>query len=249
MRTGIIACVLLGLVLFPTGLIAQVTQSAPPDEFTGYEKAPVPVSRVEPSYPGLALRAAIEGSVILNAYVNELGNVVDTRIVRSTQKIFEETAITAARQWKFTPATSHGKPVAVWVTIPFQFVLPSPSKGKSSDYEIFLESLRSIAMNIIQGRKLAQAKATVDPGAYIIDGNHYANLLAVLNGEVKTCKVVEGPDSEILFLNVYENEEMTTASMIIKTVYDHGTHERYHTVLIIRQPGGEWKIRSWHVSG
>jgi hypothetical protein len=104
-------------------------------------------------------------------------------------------------------------------------------------------------LNIIQGSKLDRAKASVEPGAYIIDGNHYENLVAVLNGEVRTCKVVEGPDSQIRFFHGYINDDVTWASLVIKTAFANGKRERYHTIQFVRQPGGEWKIKSWHVSG
>jgi TonB family protein len=271
MKTTLLACVTFGIWIVPTLLYSQVGKGDSPrqndltycaevisqdspnglsqDNSVGLEKEPVVITRVDPEYPGLAIRAAMEGKVIVSALVDENGTVVDARILKSSDKIFEGYALEAARLWTFAPGVSKGKPVPVWVTIPFQFVLPSPAKGNSKDYATFVFSLQEIAMNIIHGRKFEQVKASIEPDAYIIDGNHYENLYAVLKGEVKTSNVVEGPSSEVSYFHAYLTEEMTAASLVLKTTSANGKRVRFHTVLIIRQPGGEWKIKSWHVSG
>jgi TonB family protein len=224
-------------------------KKTPPADFVAYEKAPEVLKKVEPEYPAIALKSGMEGNVLVKVWVDESGNVVETDVLRSDEKIFEEAAKIAANKWKFSPAMSNGQPVAVWVSIPFRFRIPSPGKGKPDEFATFLESLNSMVMNIIQGRNIDKAKLSVSPEAYVIDGNHYENLYAVLNGEVKTCRVVDGPDSKIPFFNAVVTDDMTAASMVFKSVLTGGKRERYHTVLILRQPGGDWKIRSWHVSG
>ena len=35
----------------------------------------------------------------------------------------DEEAVKALKQWKFQPAENNGKPIAVWVTLPFVFNL------------------------------------------------------------------------------------------------------------------------------
>jgi TonB family protein len=237
------------LITFVVPSLLLPQEKAPSNEPIRYDKEPTVVNKVQPRYPELALKAGVEGEVLLKVWVNESGDVVKTSVLKSDDKIFEEAAAVAARQWKFSPATKDGKPIAVFVSIPFRFRLSSLEIGKSKEYNVFIESLQSIATNIIQGTKPDQAKLSVRADAYIIDGNHYENLLAVLNGEVKTCKVVEGPTSKIAFFNAYVTDETNAASIVLKSVSASGKPERYHTVLIVRQPGGEWKVRSWHVSG
>ena len=246
MKTIIASIALFGLLIGPS-MFAQ--EKAPSNEPIHYDREPTVVKQVTPKYPELALKAGIEGEVLLKVWVNESGDVTKTAILRSDDKIFEEAAAVAAQQWKFSPAMKEAKPVAVFVSIPFRFRLPSLGKEKSKEHDVFIESLQSIAINIIQGSKLEQMKSSVAPEAYVIDGNHYENLYAVLNGEVKTCKVVQGPNSKIPFFNAYVTDDMNAASVVLKSVSANGKRERYHTVLIVRQPGGDWKIRSWHVSG
>ena len=44
-------------------------------------------------------------------------------MLRSDAEIFNQASIDAAMKWKFSPAILKGKPVAVWVTVPFKFRL------------------------------------------------------------------------------------------------------------------------------
>lgn len=77
-----------------------------------------------PAYPKAALDAGISGKVMLKVLVRPDGTVGDVQVVRSTPAgVFDEPAIAAARQWKFTPSarTSTGESVVGWVMVPVQF--------------------------------------------------------------------------------------------------------------------------------
>ena len=106
-----------------------------------------------------------------------------------------------------------------------------------------------MATNIILGRDMDQAKSSVSPEAYVIDGSQYENLYGVLNGETKICKVVEGASAKINFMTYHLEDDMKSASMVLKSISADGQRTRFNTVLFARQPGGAWKITSWHVSG
>jgi periplasmic protein TonB len=96
--------------------------TAPPD-FVPYEKEPTVVKRVDPKYPDLALRAGLEGTVYVKAWVDKEGKVRKVLILKSDAPIFEEAAIAAAKQFVFTPAVMQKGPVSVWVSWPFKFRL------------------------------------------------------------------------------------------------------------------------------
>jgi len=85
--------------------------------------APVPIKKVAPIYPESARRAGIEGTVWMNVWVDERGNVSKAQIQRSDNKVLNQAAIDAAMQWKFKPAQENGHSVKAWVTIPFKFKL------------------------------------------------------------------------------------------------------------------------------
>jgi periplasmic protein TonB len=67
---------------------------------------PMVIRKVQPSYTGDAMRAKIEGRVVLEAVVDERGSVRDVRVVRSLDRQYglDDQAVRAARQWLFRPA-------------------------------------------------------------------------------------------------------------------------------------------------
>lgn len=92
-------------------------------EFFKVEIKPQVIKSVPPEYPEYAKKAGIEGRVVISAVVDEEGNVVDAQIVSSTNSIFNEPALKAAYQFKFSPAMMKDKKVKVRVLIPFNFVI------------------------------------------------------------------------------------------------------------------------------
>ena len=97
--------------------------NVPPDSFVEVEKYPQIVKAVKPAYPPLAIRAGLEGKVIVKIWVDRLGKTRQVEIVRSDHEIFNEAALDAARQYVFTPAYMNNGPVSVWVAVPFTFQL------------------------------------------------------------------------------------------------------------------------------
>ena len=80
---------------------------------------------VRPSYTAEAMRAKVQGVVLVEAVVLPDGTVGDVTVIRSLDKVFglDEEAIKAARQMRFLPGTRFGAPVAVLVTIELSFTL------------------------------------------------------------------------------------------------------------------------------
>lgn len=93
-------------------------------DFVPYDKEPQIVKTVEPKYPEPALRAGLEGKVIVKMWVDKEGKVKQVVVLKSDAEIFNEPAIEAAKQFVFTPASMNKKPIAVWVSYPFRFQLP-----------------------------------------------------------------------------------------------------------------------------
>jgi protein TonB len=73
-----------------------------------------PVARVQnpPQYPYEMSRAGISGEVVVEFIINANGDVVDTRVVRSSHREFEVPAMQAVQKWKFKPGRKGGKAVA-----------------------------------------------------------------------------------------------------------------------------------------
>jgi TonB family protein len=83
------------------------------------------LKEVKPQYTAQAMRAKIQGEVLLECIVQPDGSVGNVRVVRSLDGAFglDQEAIKAARQWRFAPGTRQGQPVPVLVTIAIAFTL------------------------------------------------------------------------------------------------------------------------------
>ena len=81
--------------------------------------------KVDPQYSAEAMRAKIQGLVVVSAVVQPDGSVADIRVIRSLDRSFglDMKAIEAARQWRFFPATRQGEPVPYLVNIELEFNL------------------------------------------------------------------------------------------------------------------------------
>ena len=90
------------------------------------EKAPecVNLSQVRSSmrYPEIAKEGGIEGRVTVKVLVGESGNVIKIGSI-SGESVFHDEVRDKAMDLQFTPGLQNGKPVKVWVSVPFNFKL------------------------------------------------------------------------------------------------------------------------------
>ena len=84
---------------------------------------PTVISETRPSYTREAMRAKIEGWVVLSAVVESDGSVGDVKVIRSLSPDLDAQAISAAKRWQFEPGRKDGKPVPVAVRIELAFTL------------------------------------------------------------------------------------------------------------------------------
>jgi TonB family protein len=83
------------------------------------------LTEVKPQYTRLALKAGIQGTMLTELVVQKDGTVGRVIVLRSLDQTFglDQEAITAARQWKFIPATRMGEPVDVLISIELTFTM------------------------------------------------------------------------------------------------------------------------------
>jgi protein TonB len=74
-------------------------------------------------YPDLAIRAGVEGTVTVLAYVNKQGVVTGTEVLRGIGGGCDEAAMEAVKKVRFNPGQQRGKPVNVKVSVPVKFRL------------------------------------------------------------------------------------------------------------------------------
>ena len=81
---------------------------------------PRKIRHVSPVYPPDAAAAGIVGVVVLEAVIARDGSVKDLTVLTSVP-VFEEAALAAVRQWRFTPTLLNGMPVEVAMTVTINF--------------------------------------------------------------------------------------------------------------------------------
>jgi TonB family protein len=100
----------------------QAVARLQPVRVGGNVRVPTKVKDVKPVYPAVAQSARVQGVVILEALVDEAGNVANARILRSIP-LLDSAALEAVSQWHFTPTELNGRPVAVVMTVTANFAL------------------------------------------------------------------------------------------------------------------------------
>jgi len=96
-----------------------------PTKFVPMEIVPQPLPDFSPApkYPSMAQATGIKGRVVVLCYIDKTGTV-KKYLVKSAQPQglgFEEEVGKVIMQWKFTPAIQNGKPMGVWLEMPFVF--------------------------------------------------------------------------------------------------------------------------------
>lgn len=179
---------------------AKPTRLSSPTGFVIVDQLPEVIVRVPPAYPVPPRDAPVGGSVTIQALVGADGKVYDTRVVRSSP-LLDGAAKAAVMQWRFTPALSGGRPVAVWFDVPVTFSPPSrpnavpaprpartvrapwtswpdsiprPRYGETVFVEEKEEALERVPPAYPDSARLANVDGTVLVGALVgIDGNVY----------------------------------------------------------------------------
>jgi TonB family protein len=104
------------VVADPPGVITEQTPGA---------TIPKLIKEVKPFYTTAAVALKIQGAVWVKALVDERGGVADVTVVQSLDPEYglDASAVAAAKQWRFRPATFDGKPARMAITIELAFTL------------------------------------------------------------------------------------------------------------------------------
>lgn len=89
----------------------------------GGVSAPRALYQPDPEYTEEARKAKYQGTCVLWLVIGADGKPRDVRVARSLGMGLDQKAIEAVRQWKFSPATKDGKPVAVQLNVEVNFRL------------------------------------------------------------------------------------------------------------------------------
>ena len=81
------------------------------------------VHQVQPKYTELARRSGTQGTVIVEAIIDEQGRVTNVRVLRGLPMGLDQAAVNAIQQWRFKPATLADRPVKVYYTLTVNFTI------------------------------------------------------------------------------------------------------------------------------
>lgn len=117
----------------------DMTEEAPPPpppsndqvqvRFIPHDEPPQPVGGYTAiqrnlTYPEIALKAGVEGQVLVWAFVDKNGNVTNTQVKKSLgNNGCDEAAVKAIKSVQWKPAKQRDDPVGVWVMVPVEFQL------------------------------------------------------------------------------------------------------------------------------
>ncbi len=111
------------LFLLASAILAQAPAASEPYRVGGEVTRPEKVSGDPPVYTEIARRARVTGVVIVEAVIDEQGNVTETRVLKGLPMGLDRSAVDAVEAWKFKPATLDGLPVPVYYTLTVNFQL------------------------------------------------------------------------------------------------------------------------------
>lgn len=83
---------------------------------------PKVLKKVAPVYPEEARKQGLDGEVIVEATIDEVGKVKEVKVLRGVDGL-NQAALDAVKQWTYEPVVVDGKPKAVKFTVTIRFKL------------------------------------------------------------------------------------------------------------------------------
>jgi TonB family protein len=102
------------------------TRPMPGDDLIiNHDVDPQVITRVEPEYPLIAHQAGLTGTANVNVLVDRCGRVRTAKVATSSgTQALDDAVIGVIYQWRFSPASDNGSPVAAWTSVVIEFKLP-----------------------------------------------------------------------------------------------------------------------------
>jgi protein TonB len=121
---GVIGGVLGGIAGSVAPLAAPAVRPRPPMRVGGRIRRPQLIKQIAPSYPVLARSSHMTGDVVIDAIIDEHGNVTDMKVV-SGPPLFYPAALDALSQWKYEPTYLNDQAISVELIVNIAFRLDS----------------------------------------------------------------------------------------------------------------------------
>jgi TonB family protein len=159
----LIALALLGLLGQAVPALSQKAAGAegPPYRVGEGISRPEILLTTRPEYTELARRARISGVVVVEAAIDEQGNVTKTRVLKGLPMGLSQAALDAVQTWKFKPATREGKSVPVYYVLTVNFRADGSPSSDGTMFVTFLEQSTDFAA-LLRGRRFEEASELLD---------------------------------------------------------------------------------------
>ena len=118
---GIVGAIDVGQIAIDAPPAAPPTPAGPM-KIGGDIKRPIRTKYVAPQYPNIARGSGVQGMVIIEAVIGADGKVEQARILRS-HALLDDAALTAVKEWEYTPTLLNGRPTPVIMTVTVLFSL------------------------------------------------------------------------------------------------------------------------------
>ena len=99
--------------------------------------------------------------------------------------------------------------------------------------------------DILEGKNMEQAAASITPGAHLVCGTRFEDLGAVVAGERKPCSLADSSYQGVMLI-AKTNASEDMGFLTLKTQASDTTKVRFHTVVFIKDSTGAYKILTWH---
>jgi TonB family protein len=222
-------------------------QEKAPSDSVFVDVPPVVKKKAEPVYPKLAMMAGIEGKVYLRLWVDTEGKVHEVRVMKSDHDVLNQSAVDAARQFEFAPATVGGKPVSVWIVVPFKFKIAGKTDGADiKGLPVGLQGAVGCIMTLLSEKDVAKCMSALTPDAYAVIGTRYMPLADAIERRGTAKGLPDERGWELSMVQTIMDDGAQQATLLLRTANKKSGAYRFHTVVCVRSGEGEWRIRHWH---
>jgi len=150
----------LALLVLLGHAVPAIPQEAPARVGEGVSRPEI-ISQTMPIYTELARKNRVTGTVIVEAIIDEQGNVTNTRVLKGLPMGLDQAAVDAVSAWKFKPATKDGKPVRVYYVLTVNFKVDDTPFGYGPTFMKLVKQYPEFA-SALHGKRYQDAAELLD---------------------------------------------------------------------------------------
>jgi TonB family protein len=201
MNRLLLSCVIASFVL-ATPALAQTGRGADPGPV--YQpgngvKQPEVTNRVTPQYTSAAMREKIQGDVWLSGVVETDGTLSNVVVTKSLDAAYglDQSALDAARQWRFKPGEKDGQPVRTAVQIVLTFKINPRPDSPELDPAFSLGAHRLEESGLVAPKvtKVVNPKYPAEALRQKIQGDVPVQVVVGSDGKPVRARVLPSPDN------------------------------------------------------